>query len=176
MLFRSDLKTFYRQNYTQANLLLGLAGGFPKGFAEKVAADFSKLPAGAPRRTELPDPKPATKLRVRLIEKNTRATAISLGFPISINRSSPDWPALLVAQSYLGQHRTSKSYLYQRLRELRGLNYGDYAYIEYFPRGMFQFEPDPNLARRQQIFQIWIRPVEPQNRSEERRVGKECRL
>jgi zinc protease len=25
---------------------------------------------------------------------------------------------------------------------------------------MFQFTPDPNLARQQQIFQIWIRPVE----------------
>ena len=32
-----------------------------------------------------------------------------------------------------------------------------------FPRGMFQFHPDPNLGRRQQIFQIWIRPLEPQN-------------
>ena len=50
--------------------------------------------------------------------------------------------------------------MYQNIREKRGLNYGDYAYIEYFPRGMFQFEPDPNLARPQQIFQIWIRPVE----------------
>src|SRR5438270_12579565 len=28
---------------------------------------------------------------------------------------------------------------------------------------MFQFTPDPNLARSSQIFQIWIRPVEPQN-------------
>jgi len=28
---------------------------------------------------------------------------------------------------------------------------------------MFQFEPAPNLGRQQQIFQIWIRPVEPQN-------------
>ena len=52
---------------------------------------------------------------------------------------------------------------FERLREARGLNYGDYSYIEYFPRGMFQFEPDPNQARHQQIFQIWIRPVEPQN-------------
>ena len=50
--------------------------------------------------------------------------------------------------------------MYGRLREARGLNYGDYAYLEYFPRGMFQFTPDPNLARQQQIFQIWIRPVE----------------
>ena len=65
-------------------------------------------------------------------------------------------------QSWLGQHR-SPSHLYERMREQRGLNYGDYAYIEYFPRGMYQLEPDPNLARHQQIFQIWIRPVEPPN-------------
>jgi zinc protease len=51
--------------------------------------------------------------------------------------------------------------LYDRMREQRGLNYGDYAYIEYFPRGMFLMEPQPNLARQEQIFQIWIRPVEP---------------
>ena len=66
-------------------------------------------------------------------------------------------------QSYFGQHRSSKSYLFQQIREIRGMNYGDYAYIEYFPRGMFLTEPEPNLGRRQQIFQIWIRPVEPPN-------------
>ncbi len=164
-----DLRAFYRQNYTQANVVLGLAGGYPKGFAEKAASDFERLPGGGPANKLqicnqfLPDPKPPRKLRVRLIDKNTRATAISLGFPLAANRASPDWPALLVAQSYFGQHRSSKGLLYARLRELRGLNYGDYAYIEYFPRGMFQFEPDPNLGRCQQIFQIWIRPVEPQN-------------
>ena len=38
------------------------------------------------------------------------------------------------------------------------MNYGDYAYIEAFPRGMFQFFPDPNVARQRQIFEIWIRP------------------
>ena len=47
------------------------------------------------------------------------------------------------------------------MREKRGLNYGDYAYIEYFPRGMFLMEPPQNLARHYQIFQVWIRPVEP---------------
>jgi zinc protease len=46
---------------------------------------------------------------------------------------------------------------------VRGMNYGDYAYIEAFPRGMFQFFPDPNLARQQQMFEIWIRPVVPTN-------------
>jgi zinc protease len=158
-----DVKSFYRRNYTRANLVIGLAGACPKGFLEKVTSDFSILPEGSPAALSLPEPQPATGLRVAIIEKNTRATAISLGFPIPINRSSPDWLALYVAQSYFGQHRSSKGLLFNRLRELRGLNYGDYAYIEYFPRGMFLFEPEPNLARRQQIFQIWIRPVEPAN-------------
>jgi len=78
-----------------------------------------------------------------------------------VKRGHPDYPALLLMQSYLGPHRTSAGRLFQRIREIRGINYGDYAYIEYFPRGMFLMEPSPNLARRSQIFQIWIRPVEP---------------
>jgi zinc protease len=102
-------------------------------------------------------------MRVEIIQRETRATAISMGFPITVNRAHKDWPALALVASYLGQHRSSVSHLYQRLREARGLNYGDYAYVEYFPRGMFQFMPDPNLGRSTQIFQIWIRPVEPQN-------------
>jgi zinc protease len=53
--------------------------------------------------------------------------------------------------------------LFNRLRELRGLNYGDYAYVEYFPQGGGSLTPPPNIGRSQQIFQIWIRPVEPQN-------------
>ena len=78
-----------------------------------------------------------------------------------MKRGDPDYPALLVMQSYFGPHRLSGGRLYQRIREVRGINYGDYAYIEYFPRGGNLMEPQPNLARRSQIFQIWIRPVEP---------------
>jgi len=159
-----DLKAFYSRNYTRANLLIGLAGGAPKGFLERVTADFAKLPEGSSAPPELPQPQAPKKLRVLLIDKNTRATAMSLGFPLAVNRSSKDWPALFLVQTYFGAHRSSNGLLYNQLREVRGLNYGDYAYIEYFPRGMFQFEPEPNLARREQIFQIWIRPVEPQNR------------
>jgi zinc protease len=79
-----------------------------------------------------------------------------------VKRGDPDYPALLVMTSWLGQHRQGGR-LFTRMRELRGLNYGDYAYIEYFPRGMYRFEPEPDIARHQQIFQIWIRPVEPPN-------------
>src|SRR5262249_32146783 len=105
-------------------------------------------------------PKLASGTHVEIITRDTRSTAISFGFPIEVNRSSKDWAALALVASYFGQHRSSNSYLYQRLRESRGLNYGDYAYIEYFPRGMFVMTPDANLARQQQIFQVWIRRVE----------------
>jgi zinc protease len=159
-----DVKKFYRDNYTQGNFVLGLAGGYPKGFDSKIEADVAaKLPTGKATKLTLPQPENTSGLEMQIIEKDTASTAISLGFPIAVTRSNPDWPALLVAQSYFGQHRSSNSYLYQRFRAIRGLNYGDYAYIEYFPRGMFQFHPDPNLDRQQQIFQIWIRPVEPKN-------------
>lgn len=158
-----DVRDFYAKHYTQANLVIGLSGGYPTGFDAKVKTDFGKLPAGPADMLATPEPKLEPGTKIEIIQRETRSTAISLGFPINITRSNPDWPALAVVASYFGQHRSSNSYLYTRLREIRGLNYGDYAYIEYFPRGMYQFQPDPNLGRQHQIFQIWIRPVEPQN-------------
>ena len=101
------------------------------------------------------------KSRILIVDKDTRSVAFSIGYPIQVTRARPDYAALLLVSSYLGQHRMSSGVLYDRMREKRGLNYGDYAYIEYFPRGMFLMEPQPNLARHQQIFQVWIRPVEP---------------
>jgi len=158
-----DVRAFYRQNYTRANMVLGLAGGYPPAFLKKVQADFARLPAGRAGKVRVGAPKVDTGMRIEILKRDTRSTGISMGFPINVTRADKDWPALAVVASYFGQHRSENSYLYQRLREIRGLNYGDYAYIEYFPRGMFQFQPDPNLGRQQQIFQIWIRPVEPQN-------------
>ena len=159
----ANVRDFYKANYTQANLVIGLAGGYPPDFAAKLQTDFAKLPAGKPSQQKFAAPNTAAGTRIEIIQRQTRSTAISLGFPISVTRADKDWPALAVIASYFGQHRSSNSYLYQRLREARGLNYGDYSYIEYFPRGMFQFEPDQNLGRQQQIFQIWIRPVPPEN-------------
>lgn len=159
----ADVRAFYTKNYTQANVVLGLSGNFSTKFSKELYADFQRLPAGRRPARILPAPSAAPGIKIDIVQRETRSTAISLGFPIAANRKSPDHAALALIASYFGQHRSSNSYLYQKLREKRGLNYGDYAYIEYFPRGMFQFAPDSNLARQQQIFQIWIRPVEVQN-------------
>lgn len=158
-----DVKAFYADYYRRGNVTVAMAGGYPEGFLEQVAQDFEALPEGAPDPVAIPAPAKTSKLRVRIVEKQTRSTLISLGFPIEVNRAHPDWPALKVAQSYFGQHRSSKGRLFQRIRAVRGMNYGDYAYIEYFPGGMFQFQPSPNLGRTRQLFEMWIRPVTPDN-------------
>jgi zinc protease len=158
-----DVKDFYAKNYTQANLVLGVSGGFDQKFSNQLTTDFGKLPKGEKTTRKTIAPNLGDGMKIDIVKRETRATAISLGFPIAVNRAHKDFAALALVVSYFGQHRSSNSYLYGRIRELRGLNYGDYAYIEYFPRGMYQFEPDPNLGRSSQIFQIWIRPVEPQN-------------
>ena len=164
-----DVKDFYAKNYTQAKLVIGMSGGFDTKFTAQMNKDFAKLPKGIMPKSKrtfslnLSTSQLSEGIKIDIVQRETRATAISMGFPISVMRGDKDFPALALVASYFGQHRSSSSYLYGRIREVRGLNYGDYAYIEYFPRGMFQFEPDANLARKSQIFQMWIRPVEPQN-------------
>lgn len=155
----NDVRQFYQQNYTRANLIIGLGGGYPAGLPEQVASDFEVLPAGGGTTVAPAAPPAINGLQVEIVEKDAQATAISFGFPINVLRGSRDFYALAIATSYLGEHRNSSSHLYQVIREKRGLNYGDYAYIEHFPLGHARQFPPPNVARQQQLFQIWIRPV-----------------
>ena len=159
-----DVKIFWKTAYTQGALKVGIAGNVSEDMIADLSDAVSKLPAGAglPATAAIIGKRPSG-MEVEIIEKNTRATAISFGLPTAVTRSHPDYPALWVAKTWLGEHRASNSHLYQRIREERGMNYGDYAYIEAFPRGMFQFFPDPNLARKAQLFEVWIRPVAPEN-------------
>jgi len=156
-----DMKEFYRSQYTQSQLILGIAGGFSPAFLDNMKKDFRSLPQNAGFHARTAAPRMIDGTRVVIVDKDTRSVAYSVGFPIEVTRDQPDYAAMLLVSSYLGQHRMSGGVLYNQMREQRGLNYGDYAYIEYFPRGMFLMEPQPNLARKFQIFQLWIRPVEP---------------
>lgn len=154
-----DVRAFYRQYYTRENLVIGLGGGYEPSLLSQLEKDLAQLPRGTPAPVAKPVPKPLDGLRVTIVEKDAPATAISMGFPLSINRGTKEWYALAIANSWLGEHRNSSSHLYQVIREERGLNYGDYSYIENFPGAGFRSMPPQNAARRQQLFEIWIRPV-----------------
>ena len=154
-----DVKAHYARCYTQGNAVAGVAGGYPEGLIGTLKKDFAALPPGGPRREALPKPRAIQGVEVLLVEKPAPATAISIGFPIAVTRSDKDYYALLVANSYLGEHRTFNGRLMNKMRGERGLNYGDYSYIENFVQDGGSAQPLPNLARRQQFFSIWIRPV-----------------
>ena len=159
-----DVRAFWKAAYTRANLVVGLNGDVPDELVARLEKELGQLPAGA----ALTPPPGVTARRpngieVEIIQKDTRATAISFGLPIEVTRSHPDFAALYLARTWLGEHRSSTSHLYQRIREVRGMNYGDYAYVEAFPGGMFAMLPNPGVPRRSQIFEVWIRPVVPVN-------------
>jgi zinc protease len=158
-----DVKRFVADRYTRANLVVGLSGDYPADLEPSLKSSLAALPGGARATSPAPKGDEPKGLELHIIEKETRATAISMGHPIPVTRSHADFAALNVARAWLGEHRASSGQLYNRLREVRGLNYGDYAYIEHFNRPGFQFFPSPNIGRRSQIFEIWIRPVVPEN-------------
>ena len=155
-----DIKAFYQQQLVQANLTVGLTGGISaeakQQLLDRIARELNQGEKVKAIDTDIAMP---NERQVTIIEKETLPTAVSFGYPIPVNRSHPDWVALWLVRSYLGEHRNSNSFLYQRIREARGMNYGDYAYIEYFPRGMFRTQPNANLGRSSQIFQVWLRPL-----------------
>ncbi len=154
-----DVRAHYRKCYTQGNVTLGVAGGYPEGLIESLKKDFAALPPGGPLRAALPKPRPLLGMEVLFVEKAAPAAAISIGFPIGVTRADRDFYALMIANSYLGEHRTFNGRLMNKMRGERGLNYGDYSYIENFIQDGGSAFPLPNVARRQQFFSIWIRPV-----------------
>ncbi len=156
-----DVKSFYRRHYTRANLMLGVAGGYPEGFLDSFLAGLEALPAGEASTAELPAPPAVDGRDFTLVEKSTGSVGIHFGYPIPVTRAHPDYYALLVANSFLGEHRTFHGRLMQQLRGKRGLNYGDYSYIEYYYSPPTTNNPTPNVPRRQQYFSVWVRPVVP---------------
>ena len=159
-----DVRAFHRERYTRARVLAGIAGGYPAGFGERVERELlDRLPAGGDAPADLPAPRDLDGVELLLVDKDAIATAISIGYPVDVTRADDDFYALMVANSYFGEHRTFNGLLMNKMRGQRGLNYGDYSYIEHFVQDGGSRLPIPNIPRRQQFFSIWIRPVPHHN-------------
>ena len=159
-----DVRAFHAAHYTKENVIVGVAGGYPDGFVERVELEIvSLLPNGDASPMALPTVSTLDGREVLLVDKDAIATAISIGFPIDVTRADDDFYGLMVANSYFGEHRTFNGLLMNKMRGQRGLNYGDYSYIENFIQDGGSRLPVTNIPRRQQFFSIWIRPVPHHN-------------
>ena len=159
-----EVRAFHRAHYTRDRAFVGIAGGYPDGFAERVERELlDRLPETGAERAALPAPRALDGVELLLVDKDAIATAISIGFPIDVTRADDDFYALLVANSYFGEHRTFNGLLMNKMRGQRGLNYGDYSYVENFIQDGGSRLPIPNIPRSRQFFSIWIRPVPHHN-------------
>jgi zinc protease len=159
-----DVRAFWREHYTRDRVVFGLAGGWSDSLRSGLEGSRAALAASAPSpRAEAPTVTPPSGRQVVLVDKPGADASISFGFPISVRRGHPDFAALYLVTSWLGEHRNSSSHLYHVIRSTRGLNYGDYAYVEAYPNGGRRQTPPPNVSRRQQAYEIWIRTVPNKN-------------
>lgn len=156
-----DVKAHYRNVFTRKNLTIGIAGNYTPAFLAQLKKDLNTLPD---LKAALPAPGKANTpsgINVEIISKSDAlGSAIFTGAPLPITRSANDFAALMVANSYLGEHRKSYGRLYDKLRTTRSMNYGDYSYIEWYENGGGNMLPATGVPRSSNYFALWIRPVQ----------------
>jgi zinc protease len=167
-----DVRAQRARVLTRDRAVVGIGGGVPAGFVDAFVAAINTLPASTSASTStststaqtVTTPK-TTGRKILIIEKPSAGSAISLGFTLpELSRSHPDYPALKLAETWFGEHRNLIGHLFNTMREARGLNYGDYAYVEHFVQDGWSTLEQLNIPRRSQYFSMWIRPVEHKNR------------
>ena len=158
-----DVKDFYRDHYTRDNVVFALSGSYPETLIERLRADLSRLGRGRTRELVDLELNPIKGRRVVLMSKPGAPTSISFGVPIEVRRGSREFYALTIANAWLGQHRKGFGRLFDIIRRKRGLNYGNYSYIEAFKWRGSRMLPHSGLGRRQQMFEVWLRSLPREN-------------
>jgi zinc protease len=161
-----DVRAHIGRVFTVDRAVLGVGGGASPEMLATLTAALQRLPSTSP-------PRPTPSLPVRdegpkllVIEKPTGSTAISVGFVLpELSRTHPDYAALKLAETWFGEHRNLIGHLFHSMREVRGLNYGDYAYVEHFVQEGWSTFESLNIPRRTQYFSLWIRPVQHDNKT-----------
>lgn len=156
-----DVKGHYQQFFIKNNVSFGIAGDFSKQYVHQLKNDLEGLSGVKIEIAEMPKIAMSNGIHVKIIEKkDALGSAIFAGYPIDITRANDQFAALMIANSWLGEHRKSYSRLYQKIRETRSMNYGDYTYIEWYHNGGRNQLPPSGVPRMSNYFSIWIRPVQ----------------
>jgi len=156
-----DIKTHYRKAFTNNNVTIGVAGNYSDALLGQLKADVAKLPDFEYESVTPSKANTAGGIEVEIIAKDGAfGSAIFTGAPLPITRANDEFAALMIANSWMGEHRKSYSRLYQKIRQTRSMNYGDYTYIEWYSAGGSNQLPPSGVPRASNYWSIWIRPVQ----------------
>jgi zinc protease len=156
-----DVKKHYANFFGSSNMTIGIAGNYSADFLKKITADLNGMQVATAPIPDAGKPHQPKDFEVEIVAKdNALGSAIFAGFPMDLTRANDDFAALMVANSWLGEHRKSYSRLYQKIREQRSMNYGDYTYIEWYNNGGGNMLPRAGYPRSSNYFSIWLRPVQ----------------
>ncbi|MBI5548135.1 MAG: insulinase family protein [Deltaproteobacteria bacterium] len=156
-----DSKAQAARVFSQDRMLVGIGGAVDEAVVAALTSGLKALPATGAELVALPAP--AAERSAMLVQKGAQSTAISMGYPWALKRGEPDFYPMMLAVSALGEHRQFNGRLMKELRVKRGLNYGDYAYVESFAQEGGTTYARLNVPRRQQSFSVWLRPVATEN-------------
>ncbi len=160
---REKVIQFHRDLFTKNRLTVGAAGMITPGLEKKLRTVFANLPEGKTSQANVPDVARKSGVRLLLVKGPFTATGVHLGQPISINRGSAEFPEMYLAALTFGKHRSFVGRLMKVVREIRGLNYGTYSYIEEFPHGGELLAEPTQVSRTRQAFTLWGRPTTLEN-------------
>ena len=156
-----DIKAHYKNAFTNNNVMIGMAGNYSDAMLTQLKADVAKLSDKKFTPVKPSKAKMADGIEVEIISKDGAfGSAIFTGAPLAITRADDEFAALMIANSWMGEHRKSYSRLYQKIRRTRSMNYGDYSYIEWFSQGGNNLLPPSGVPRASNYWSIWIRPVQ----------------
>ncbi len=97
-----DARVFYAQHFVKGNIVIGLAGGYPSGFPDRVLTDFNRLPGGFTPSLKLPAPQRPAGPEILIVEMPGAVTAVSMGNPLDPGMTPQDAAALRIAAVDLG--------------------------------------------------------------------------
>jgi zinc protease len=156
-------RAFHASHYVREAMVAGIAGGFSAADRDHLVARLDGVSAARAPALVMMAPPSVTGRTLLAADTNTPVTGIRFGHPLDVDRNDPDWPALYVATTALGSHRQSFGRLFRAIRGAKGLNYGDYAYVEHYVERGGSSAPEQAVLRSDPAFTVWIRPTSIEN-------------
>jgi zinc protease len=126
---RNDFVSFHRRNFVPNNAVLLIVGDVSlDDELKRCEALFSSWQRGADLVSNFPAPPLRSKRSVYLIDRHGSAQSNIVIANSGINRTSPDYFAMLLMHTVLGA--TASSRLFMNLREEKGYTYGAYSNLD----------------------------------------------